>query len=253
MPDSSTQLFYAICGVLLIGLSKAGFGGGLGMLTTPLCVMAFGPTMGIGILLPLLCAGDAFSLWHYWKKWEMKNLRLMIVGIVVGVAIGAQLFRRFSPAELNFIIGLMAVLFVLFQIGKRLLSATLTPFVPRQPYGWMAGVGAGLTSTFAHGAGPVVTAFLLPQRLPKEIFTGTNVLIFTCINWIKVPFFLYAGMIQPPSLRVSAVFFPLVPLGVWLGVWLNRHIPDKWFPPIVYALTFITGIELIRTAWPALR
>ena len=253
MPDSSTQLFYAICGVLLIGLSKAGFGGGLGMLTTPLCVMAFGPTMGIGILLPLLCAGDAFSLWHYWKKWEMKNLRLMIVGIVIGVAIGAQLFRRFSPAELNFIIGLMAVLFVLFQIGKRLLSATLTPFVPRQPYGWMAGVGAGLTSTFAHGAGPVVTAFLLPQRLPKEIFTGTNVLIFTCINWIKVPFFLYAGMIQAPSLRVSAVFFPLVPLGVWLGVWLNRHIPDKWFPPIVYALTFITGIELIRTAWPTLR
>ena len=32
----------AAFGVLFIGLSKAGFGGGLGMLTTPLCVVAFG-------------------------------------------------------------------------------------------------------------------------------------------------------------------------------------------------------------------
>ncbi|MEY4201068.1 MAG: hypothetical protein RLZZ265_2808, partial [Verrucomicrobiota bacterium] len=34
--------------VLFIGLSKAGFGGGLGMLTTPLCVLAFGPKDAIG-------------------------------------------------------------------------------------------------------------------------------------------------------------------------------------------------------------
>ena len=222
------------------------------MLTTPLCVIAFGPAMGIGILLPLLCAGDAFSMWHYWRKWEIKNLRLMIFGIVIGVGIGAQLFRRFSPAQLNFIIGLMAVLFVLFQFVKHILSAAPTSFKPRQPYGWLAGIGAGLTSTFAHSAGPVVTAFLLPQQMPKEIYTGTNVLIFTCINWIKVPFFVYAGMIQAPTLRVSAVFFPLVPLGVWLGVWLNRNIPDKWFPHLVYALTLATGIQLIRTAWPSL-
>ena len=43
---------------LFIGVSKAGLGGGLGMLTTPLCVMAFGmlgegPQFAIGFLLPL--------------------------------------------------------------------------------------------------------------------------------------------------------------------------------------------------------
>ena len=59
----------AAVAVLFIGLSKAGFGGGLGMLTTPLCVLAFGAKDAIGILLPLLCAGDAFSLYHYWGKW----------------------------------------------------------------------------------------------------------------------------------------------------------------------------------------
>ena len=50
------------CAVLFIGVAKAGFGRGLGMLVTPLCVLAFGSKTAIGILLPLLCAGDAFSL-----------------------------------------------------------------------------------------------------------------------------------------------------------------------------------------------
>lgn len=57
-----TSLLVASIAVLFIGLSKAGFGGGLGVLTTPLCVLAFGARDAIGILLPLLCAGDAFSL-----------------------------------------------------------------------------------------------------------------------------------------------------------------------------------------------
>lgn len=63
MHDWSIQLLAAIA-VLFIGLSKAGFGGGLSRLTTLQCVLAFPPRVAIGILLPLLCAGDVFSLYH---------------------------------------------------------------------------------------------------------------------------------------------------------------------------------------------
>src|SRR6187549_253372 len=100
MSERSAILIAAL-GVLFIGLSKAGFGGGLGMLTTPLCVLAFGAggkqaTFAIGVLLPLLCAGDAFSLWHYWRKWEARNLKYLLPGIGLGVVIGAQCIGRFS-------------------------------------------------------------------------------------------------------------------------------------------------------------
>ena len=76
---SDFSFLLAGLGVLFIGLSKAGFGGGLGILTTPICVLAFSadlksPTFAIGVLLPLLCAGDAFSMYHYWGKWNRKNL-----------------------------------------------------------------------------------------------------------------------------------------------------------------------------------
>src|SRR5260370_9541657 len=118
-----TAISLAAFGVLFIGLSKAGFGGGLGMLTTPLCVLAFSAqgkdaTFAIGILLPLLCAGDAFSLYHYWGKWERKNLKYLLPGVVLGVLAGVQMVGRFSARELNEVIGLLAVLFVVFPLVK---------------------------------------------------------------------------------------------------------------------------------------
>src|SRR6266540_687898 len=118
MPNLSPSLFFAIAAVLFIGISKAGFGGGLGMLTTPLAVLAFGSKDAVGIVLPLLCAGDAFSLYHYWRKWEQRNLKFVLPGVIVGVVIGVQLVGYLNARQLNIAIGSLAVLFVVFQITK---------------------------------------------------------------------------------------------------------------------------------------
>lgn len=243
--SESASILIAALAVLFIGLSKAGFGGGLGMLTTPLCVLAFGAKDAIGILLPLLCAGDAFSLYHYWGKWELKNLKYLLPGVFVGVLIGVQLIGRFSARELNIAIGLLAVGFVLFQLLKERIFRAEGAFAPNHKIGIPCGIGAGVTSTFAHGAGPVVSVFLIPQQLPKEIYVGTTVLVFTWINWIKLPFFAGGGIITGATLWKSLMFLPLVPVGVWLGVWLNRRVSEKLFLKLVYAMTFLTGLQLI--------
>jgi hypothetical protein len=245
-----TSILLAALGVLFIGLSKAGFGGGLGMLTTPLCVLAFSvkgrdPTFAIGILLPLLCAGDAFSLYHYWGKWERKNLKYLLPGVVAGVLIGTRLIGRFTPAQLNVAIGALAVGFVVFQFVKERIFAAEGAFAPNHFVGVPCGLGAGVTSTFAHGAGPVVSVFLIPQRLPKEIYVGTTVLVFTWINWIKMPFFVAQGIVTRETLLTGLGYLPLIPLGVWAGVWLNRKFSEALFARVVYAMTFLTGAQLI--------
>jgi uncharacterized protein len=239
------QSLLAALAVLFIGLSKAGFGGGLGMLTTPLCVLAFDARSAIGILLPLLCAGDAFSLYHYWGKWERRNLRFLLPGVVVGVIIGVRLIGQFSPRQLNAAIGILAVAFVIFQVVKEKIFQIEGAFAPNHKIGVPCGIGAGITSSFAHGAGPVVSVFLIPQKLPKEIYVGTNVLVFTWINWIKLPFFVHNGIITGSTLRASLLYLPIIPAGVWLGVWLNRKCSDAAFNRWIYILTFLTGLELI--------
>lgn len=44
--------------------------------------------------------------------------------------------------------------------------------------------------------------FLLPQKLPKEVYVATRVLIFTCINWIKAVYQL-EKRVQPLAPNVS--------------------------------------------------
>lgn len=257
VPELSPKLFFAIVAVLFIGISKAGFGGGLGLLTTPLAVLTFGSKDAIGIILPLLCAGDAFSLWNYWKKWEARNLKFVLPGVIVGIMVGVQLIGHFSARELNVAIGCIAVAFVLFQLVKERIFRAEGSFAPNHRVGIPIGLATGITSTFAHGAGPIVSMFLIPQRLPKEIFVGTNVLIFTFVNWLKMPFFcldrsqvdlpLFSAqsLITRQTLLTSAIFFPLVPLGVWIGVWMNQRISEKNFMRVVFSFLFVTGLELI--------
>jgi uncharacterized protein len=256
MGDYSSELTAGLA-VLFIGLSKAGFGGGLGILTTPLCVLAFDAKSAIGILLPLLCAGDAFSLYHYWRKWDCRNLRYLLPGVCVGVLVGVGCLNRFSNRELNFLIGLLAVLFVAFHGLKERMFRHRASFQPNHAWGIPCGIGAGITSTFAHGAGPVVSMFLIPQKMPKEIYVGTSVLVFTWINWIKMPFFCLDrqwlggswlpehALITLRTLEISAKYFWLVPVGVWLGVWLNRQVSERLFVRLILVFTFLMGLELM--------
>lgn len=261
MSELTVHLLAAF-GVLFIGLSKAGFGGGLGMLTTPLCVVAFGAggqpaSFAVGTILPLLCAGDLFSLYHYWRKWEGRNLKFLLPGVVLGVFIGVQLVGQFSNRQTNLAIGVLALAFVVFQLTKEYIFRAEGAFAPNHRIGVPCGIGAGITSTFAHGAGPVVSMFLIPQQMPKEIYVGTTVLVFTWVNWIKIPFFCIdrsmvnlpvfspQAMITAETLWMSLKFLPLVPVGVWLGVWLNRKFSEQFFLKSVYALTFVTGLQLV--------
>lgn len=249
--------------VAFIGVAKAGFGGGLGMLVTPLCVLAFGPKQAVGILLPLLCAGDAFSLWHYWRKWRVANIKYLLPGVVVGVVAGVQFIGRFSPRQFNIAIGILVLLFILFQILRERIFRAEGAFEPNHAAGIPCGIGMGITSTFAHGAGPVAAMFLVPQRMPKEIFVGTNVLVFTWVNWIKMPFFCIdrsmvnlpffapAPLITLETLLTSLKFFPLVPIGVWIGVWLNRRFPEKHFNKIILAVLLVTSLQLVFNFNPA--
>lgn len=244
MTDWTHHLMAALA-VLFIGLSKAGFGGGLGMLTTPLCVMAFDAKTAIGVVLPLLCAGDVFSLYHYWGKWDRRNLRFLLPGVVIGVLCGVQLIDRFTGPQLNQAIGALAVAFVAFQVFKEWIFRAEGAFAPNHTLGVPCGIGTGITSTIAHGAGPVVSVFLIPQKLPKEAYVGTTVLIFTWVNWIKVPFFVVKNLITVPTLRISLLYLALVPIGVWLGVWLNRKFSEAQFIKLVYLFTFLAGVELM--------
>ncbi|NUN97656.1 MAG: sulfite exporter TauE/SafE family protein, partial [Candidatus Omnitrophica bacterium] len=49
-----TWIVSGLC-VILVGIAKAGFAGGIGVIATPLLSLVMSPTQAAAILLPLLC------------------------------------------------------------------------------------------------------------------------------------------------------------------------------------------------------
>ena len=87
-------LFYALAAVavLVVGVSKGGFGGGLAMVAVPLMSLAVSPLTAAGVMLPILCVMDLVGLWAYRRAAHWPNLRIILPGAVVGIAVAAATF-----------------------------------------------------------------------------------------------------------------------------------------------------------------
>ena len=104
---------------------------------------------------------------------------------------------------------------------------------------------AGFTSFLAHAGSPPYQVYVLRQGLKKETYTGTSVMFFASANVIKLIPYGMLGQLSVTNLSVSAALLPLVPIGVFLGVWLNRKIPEKIFFTIILSSILLVGIKLI--------
>lgn len=82
----------ASAAIILVGISKAGFGGGVGAIVTPLMALTIPVADAAAILLPILIVADSFSLRHCWNVYDRRGLWLMLPGAIVGIAMGGLLF-----------------------------------------------------------------------------------------------------------------------------------------------------------------
>jgi len=248
LPDYP-PLFWAsaVLALLLVGIGKAGFGGGVGIVATPLLALTIPVADAAALLLPLLIIMDFFSVRHYYGTFDCQSIRLLLPSAVVGIAVGALFFGYFSGNEriLRVGIGVLALLFVLFQAARALIVGALRGRRPPPAAGILLGAMAGFTSTLAHAGGPPASIYLLPQKLPRAVFVGTTVIFFAAVNLVKLIPYSYLGLLRVGNVLVVLLLSPLCFLGVRLGIYLNGRVSEVWFNRVVYTLLFLTGLQLL--------
>lgn len=246
-PLITDPLFYlaAVPAVLLFGISKGGFGSGLGVVAVPLIAMIVSPVQAAAILLPILCLMDLVGLWAYRGKWMLAELRILLPASLLGIAAGTLMFEFMSPARLRLLLGIVAVSFTLHHwLQTRLRNQTAS-----QLFGPAVGIGAaavaGFTSFIAHAGGPPITMYLLRRGIDRTQFVATTVVFFAVVNYVKLVPYAWLEQFDATNLATSLVLSPLAPLGIGLGVWLHRRVTDQLFFRIAYAMLFIVGVKLI--------
>jgi uncharacterized protein len=145
-----TFFFAAIPAVFIVGLSKAGVGAGLGLLSVPLLSLVVSPAQAAGILLPILCVMDFLGFREYRKYLDLRLYKSLLPGAVLGIAIAALTFRYISVQALQLIIGVECLLFAGNQLlnRKKLALTEAAPLDARKAF--VASLVSGFTSTVAH-------------------------------------------------------------------------------------------------------
>ena len=240
-----TFFAFAIPAVVFAGVSKAGFGSGAAFASASILALILEPGQALALMLPLLMLIDVAALRPYWGRWNAGAVRVLVLGGIPGVALGAGLYRAVDQDMMRVLIGAISIGFVLWQsaigsFARRLGDHPLGPVG-----GTIAGVVAGFSSFVSHAGGPPAAVYLLSQKLSKTEYQATTVLLFWAINIAKFIPYAFLGMFTLNTLWVDVLLAPFALIGAWLGVRMHRVVSDKVFFALTYVLLSVTGAKLI--------
>ncbi|MBV7396237.1 sulfite exporter TauE/SafE family protein [Mameliella sediminis] len=235
--------------VIFAGISKGGFGSGVAFASASILAIVLEPGIALGLMLPLLMLIDVASLPAYWRKWDWSAARVLLIGSIPGTVLGALFYAWTNPDAIRLLIGLVALLFVAWQLAQArgLIRVGGVRFGPK--VGLFAGVVLGFTSFVSHAGGPAAAVYLLGQGLSKTVFQATTVLIFWAVNLSKSGIYAGMGIFTRETLLLDLALVPFALLGTWLGIKAHHLVPEKLFFGITYVALTLTGTKLV---WDAL-
>src|SRR5260221_280413 len=108
------------------------------------------------------------------------------------------LTRRYRSATMLVLWWAMALL-AIFMIG-----------VPKSWQDHFTGAFAAASSTLAHAAGPIISLYLLPMGIGRDLFIGTGAIYFFIVNTAKLPVYWAGGQFKHASPLFAASFLPVV-------------------------------------------
>lgn len=240
--SSGQWIILALSG-LLIGMSKTGITG-VGMMVVPLLANAFGGRPSVGLLLPILIFADVFAVSWYNRHAQWRHILRLVPWAFAGIITATIVGKSISDQTFNRLLALLVIGGVGILVWQDIRAGKLK--IPQTR--WFAG-GMGLLGGFAtmigNAAGPVMALYLLSMRLPKNAYIGTGAWFFFIVNVSKVPLHVWSWKtITLSSFLLDVMMIPAITAGAFLGIWLVRLLPEKFYRILVIATTLLSALLL---------
>ena len=243
-PLITDPFFYAVAipAVLLMGLSKSGFGAGFGSLAVPLMALAVSVPQAAAIMMPMLLVMDLMGLAAFRGHFDWKLLKFLLPLGLLGTVIGTVSFRLLDAHLVAGIVGIFTLLFLAQRV-----AFPPKPDSPHPPkwLGAILAVTSGFTSFVSHAGGPPINAYVVPMRLPPLAFTATMAVFFFTLNLSKWLPYAWLGLLDWRNMATSIALLPFAPIGVLIGVKVAYRIRPLLFYRLIYAGMLLTGLKLM--------
>ena len=235
----------AVIATLLFGMSKAGFGGAAGSLGVPLMALAVPAPFAAAVMLPILLAIDLIGLVVFRGKADTANLRIILPGAMLGVALGWLTFSHVDARWIKLLIGIEAIAFALDRFRAARSAAIAVPSAPTFLPGILWSGVAGFTSFISHAGGPPIMQYLMPQNMDKMRLVGTTVIFFIAVNFAKLGSYAQLGLVDLSNLAVSLLLAPAIPIGYFAGYRLLQAVDMRGFNLVTAWTLLAAGTKLV--------
>jgi len=217
----------------------AGFA--FGIVAAAVCLHFLSPTHTTALIVAYGLIVQGISVWKLRRSIKLARLLPFLLGAVIGVPIGVQLLHWTSPATLRISIGIVLILFSLYNLTR--------PQLPPAPAGKTADGAIGVLNGVIGGAtglaGIVVTIWCTLRGWPRDeqrtVFQPIGVAVFLMTGvWLGG-----TGLVDAETLRLFVIGLPMLLVGTWMGLRLYARLDEAGFRKVVLGLLLISGLGLV--------
>jgi len=173
---------------------------------------------------------------------QFRSLWGLLIGVVAGTVLGAQLLNRLDPRVLSITVGVISLVFAIAAWGERIPVVSLRAQRYAGPLiGLSSGILGGTTGIFA----PMIAAYVHSLRLDKRAFVFWLTAAFLIGGLVQTASYYALGLYSPRLLSYAVVTFIPVTVGTWLGFWIQDRLPAETFRRLVLVLVVVSGLNLV--------
>lgn len=218
--------------------ASAGLGGGVIMLAAMASVMPPAAVIPLhGVIQLGSNAGRAFVLRD---EVDRKVLAWFALGAFAGVVLGGSVVVVLPPGVLELLLGLF-ILYSAWGAGFRKLRIADRGFA-------LVGVATSFVTMFVGGTGPLVAAFVNPDRFGKEATVATHGACMTLQHGFKVAMFIVLGFAFGPWLVLLALMIAAGFLGTLAGRAVLLELPEKTFRCVFKTVLTLLALRVLWSA-----
>lgn len=234
----------ALSGAMLIGMSKAGFSG-VTLMSVLIFAQLYGSKNSVGLTLPLLLAADLMVYPVFRKYGSWRPVWKLLLPALLGMGFGWWLLGWIGDQTSKQMIGGCVMLMVALQCVRKINPSLLHAWVHVPGVGVLFGSIGGVATMVANAAGPVIQCYLMAKSIPKLELVGIGARFFLLINLIKIPINSRLALIDQVSLIENAKLLPGVLVGIFVGRFLVKRVPQGAFEWVVMVLSTLAGLRLL--------
>ncbi len=245
---SFDEIITALISAFLIGFSKT-TGTSLGTVVIPFFTNIFPAKTATGILCIafLLASFQAFKI--HFNHVKFLYFKLLFPWVLLGLFLGGVTLLSFEEQTLKRCICIIILVMLIFNMGKFFYDYLFEKVATSKLFDITCGVLIGATSMIANSASPVMVVYLLAKKEPKNSFIGTQIAFFLLMDFLKIPFYIFAGVINTSSLSINLMMLPLMLLGGTVGFFFIKWIPESRFRTLV---VITSGLGALKLGWSTL-